>query len=972
MAEKDELISQYVDRPGVDADTAYLLQKLKTIEEALEKVKNISIRIDNTQSTKVFTAASKEAKTASDGLVKSQKEVNRALIEERLLNSQRTAALKNQIREEQALKGSLEQRRAALIRLNAVYDNLSPQQRSAAAGLRLQSILAGLSTQVKGLEATTGRNARNVGNYFEAFNRAIGPIRTLANILPGLGISGIFLLAYQGVVKLIEGIGTLIGVTSAAKRNQENFNTALTESKDAYAKASTEVAELTQEIEAAKKGFIDKDEVIKKYNSSIGETTGKVNTLDEAEQALVKNGQAYIQMTLFKAAAQFALGKAAEKAFDIEQTRRKKDAEFRNALLDAPVTNRGGGAGPLGGGIPASQAEIARLEAQAAKNQAARKAARLKEEEGEKKSLEDVAKKFFDDATAISKKYKFNYFKETFDSKETDNIKTAQRSFFADVLKEEEDNFRQIAQTESLALSTRLKAREDAKNKELEIIKGQRNAELLNEIDKLNAIKNQKGITDKEKLNATEISEAARTEIVKKANYLIEKAERDLVKDRIEIRAKGGKKEKDQLNADAQLFITDQQNKFAKEVGLVKDRMNERVAITTETYATEIKLLNDQYKKRIDAAAGKEKDIKKITEEYQRERAAMELGYAKSVLKAEIEAAEAIVKLRKQTGQDPKETIALEKTIAEAKIKLDNLETENFVKNTGKKKKITEAMIAATVKAIEQVKMLSDQLFDGIGKAIDASIIGEKNRLQAESDAIDIKTENEIAAIERSTVAEADKADQIAIINAKQAADKQRIAREERQLDIKKAQFDKAQSIMNIILNTAVAVTKNLGNPFLAAAIAALGAFQLGVALATPIPKYRMGVKGHPGGPAILGDGGRSEYVQLPSGEGFASASKDTVYDLPRGAHVYPDADKHLQTINKMAFSQKTYQGSPDKIIDAARFKALSEAYAKGSDKIVNTIKNKETIQVRGNHAGIVLIHKWAQNQTRYIDEQTL
>src|SRR5699024_10303620 len=55
--------------------------------------------------------------------------------------------------------------------------------------------------------------------------------------------------------------------------------------------------------------------------------------------------------------------------------------------------------------------------------------------------------------------------------------------------------------------------------------------------------------------------------------------------------------------------------------------------------------------------------------------------------------------------------------------------------------------------------------------------------------------------------------------------------------------------------------------------------------------QYAHGTDGHPGGPALLGDGKGSnagrEFVGLPSGESFLSADKTTLYpDLPKGTQV--------------------------------------------------------------------------------------
>lgn len=58
------------------------------------------------------------------------------------------------------------------------------------------------------------------------------------------------------------------------------------------------------------------------------------------------------------------------------------------------------------------------------------------------------------------------------------------------------------------------------------------------------------------------------------------------------------------------------------------------------------------------------------------------------------------------------------------------------------------------------------------------------------------------------------------------------------------------------------------------------------------VPKYAKGTSGHPGGPAILGDGGGPELFRTPSGFVGLSPGTDTVMNLPKGTEVIP----HKQT----------------------------------------------------------------------------
>ena len=98
--------------------------------------------------------------------------------------------------------------------------------------------------------------------------------------------------------------------------------------------------------------------------------------------------------------------------------------------------------------------------------------------------------------------------------------------------------------------------------------------------------------------------------------------------------------------------------------------------------------------------------------------------------------------------------------------------------------------------------------------------------------------------------------------------------------DGKIAEFD--------IKKIALAVTKALPNLVLAAVVGAMGAAQIAMISAQSIPKYAKGTNDHPGGLAIVGDGGRPEGIVTRDGA-YLSPSTPTLVDLPRHAQVIPD-----------------------------------------------------------------------------------
>src|SRR6185312_8745867 len=282
------------------------------------------------------------------------------------LERQKNQELKNSVREQIAAKGSLEQRRAALIRLNAAYDKLNASERNSPYGVRLKSTIVGVTTQVKELEVATGRAQRNVGNYPGAFkklneemgetpkkgkralgflNKAYGSLRKLAYAIPGIGMSGIILL----LLAPLESVGAaLVKWSNQATKSGRDFqaleehikNTAdvVDKAADSFANATSEVNKLTEDVKLAKDGFLDKDKVLKEYNDTMGKTTGQLKSFDELEAKIVADGPDYIKLLFLKAeaTAAYALaGEAARKVLTAQQ-----DAEKNFGIGDFVATNK--------------------------------------------------------------------------------------------------------------------------------------------------------------------------------------------------------------------------------------------------------------------------------------------------------------------------------------------------------------------------------------------------------------------------------------------------------------------------------------------------------------------------------------------------------------------------------------------------------------------------------------------------------
>lgn len=172
------------------------------------------------------------------------------------------------------------------------------------------------------------------------FKSALASVFRLAYLLPGIGVAGILAFAIDPLTNFIKG---LIGVETATHRAFGELNSVIKELGPVFAKVTTEVSDLRVELKKAEEGTISKKRAIDDYNKSIGAVTGQVKTLEQAEAGLNANANKYIQYTIAKAAANIALAKAADVAFQViqlgieEQQKLTEVAGFKNKQLNAAI-----------------------------------------------------------------------------------------------------------------------------------------------------------------------------------------------------------------------------------------------------------------------------------------------------------------------------------------------------------------------------------------------------------------------------------------------------------------------------------------------------------------------------------------------------------------------------------------------------------------------------------------------------------
>lgn len=139
---------------------------------------------------------------------------------------------------------------------------------------------------------------------------------------------------------------------------------------------------------------------------------------------------------------------------------------------------------------------------------------------------------------------------------------------------------------------------------------------------------------------------------------------------------------------------------------------------------------------------------------------------------------------------------------------------------------------------------------------------------------------------------EAESRKRAAEVRTKQKHDE--LEKQKAELEQRQAKWQKANSIVQTTIATSLAIMQAfaqagpIAGAVLAAVIAAMGAAQIAIIAAQPVPKYAKGTKDHPGGLAIVGDGGRQEVIETDNGA-YITPSVPTLVDIPKRARVIPN-----------------------------------------------------------------------------------
>lgn len=371
-------------------------------------------------------------------------------------------------------------------------------------------------------------------------------------------------------------------------------------------------------------------------------------------------------------------------------------------------------------------------------------------------------------------------------------------------------------------------------------------------------------------------------------------------------------------------------------------------------YEAKVEQLEKEYSAEIRNAKHTGKTVEQIKADYNRRRTEIDNQYADDTLQRQIDLISSQLQFE-DMGKEEREKLQLEltkltKQLARQRADAEKQATEEAVQAdeaaAAKRKQNLQEWAQRAGEAIGRISDFMSALYDNQIQKIEELLEAEQERYDQEVNHIDYLAEHGAITEEEAEIRKRDAA-------AATAAKQEQLEKKKAQIEYRKALMEKANTIAQIGMATALGIMQALAmfppNIPLASFIGAMGAIQLATALAQPIKAYAEGTKGkpHPGGLALVGDGGSQELVMY-DGKAYVTPDSPTLVDLPRGAEVIPDiTTKTLQDLGaslNMSIPRDRSTGQPIVIND---YSALESRVASNTKAVTKALREHQIALTR-------------------------
>ena len=286
------------------------------------------LSLDANDSIKSLKQVKTEIKSATGELLLMQQQFGNNS-KEAIAAAKRVAELKDQIQE-----------------AREVADLFDPGKKFQAFSGAVNSVLGGF-TALTGAMGLLGVESENVQKQLLKVQSALALSQGLSQVADSakdfqrlgtvlvqtLGKNGLIGVAIAGVTAL--GLA-LSGVFSKKQRaDVQAYNETLEDYNKAAGQARMVVTEVKIAFEQARQGVITKDQALKVYNDTLGDSLGKQTDINVAEKVLADKAETYIKITALKAQANALFQKSAEQAAEALIA---QDQLLKSGLLDGGST----------------------------------------------------------------------------------------------------------------------------------------------------------------------------------------------------------------------------------------------------------------------------------------------------------------------------------------------------------------------------------------------------------------------------------------------------------------------------------------------------------------------------------------------------------------------------------------------------------------------------------------------------------
>ena len=403
-----------------------------------------------------------------------------------------------------------------------------------------------------------------------------------------------------------------------------------------------------------------------------------------------------------------------------------------------------------------------------------------------------------------------------------------------------------------------------------------------------------KGNSEEENKLRANYEEILRNELLaidKKYLDKIDEEERKRVEDSVKYQLEEKQREYATLaivsSQNMQKEIDDELERYRQGI-ISKEQYEKNKAEITQKYALqEAQRAIDLLKEQIEISGLSDEEKFKIKE-----------ALAKAEIKLANEVRDAKKKARDEETEDEK------KYWVELEASLQHLEyvSNNAVDGLGT---LFSGLMSLITKVVRDGKLEIEDLLgsiSAISEGLTSIMVGmydqQIEKIEEQQEKNEEAGEEEIERIEKLaedgaiSTEEAESRKRAAEVRTKQKHDE--LEKQKAELEQRQAKWQKANSIVQTTIATSLAIMQAfaqagpIAGAVLAAVIAAMGAAQIAIIAAQPVPKYAKGTKDHPGGLAIVGDGGRQEVIETDNGA-YITPSVPTLVDIPKRARVIPN-----------------------------------------------------------------------------------